>query len=76
MICFEDKINFIITGSVCLKLFKKSGDSLAGRYFIYRLNPLLMAEIATKKINEILPEKEPIKTIKKFISHNNFNQDN
>lgn len=32
--------NFIVTGSARLDTFKKVGDSLAGRYFQYRLHPL------------------------------------
>ena len=35
---------FIVTGSAKLDLFKKSGDSLAGRYFQFRLNPLHLRE--------------------------------
>lgn len=72
---FENQVNFIITGSARLELFKKSGDSLTGRYFLYRLSPLLIAEIMARKINEILPENDPVQTIEKFVSPNNFKQD-
>jgi hypothetical protein len=34
----------IVTGSAKLDLFNKSGDSLAGRYFLFRLNPLHLRE--------------------------------
>lgn len=37
--------NFIVTGSARLDTFKKVGDSLAGRYFQYRLHPLDVREI-------------------------------
>ncbi len=37
--------HFIVTGSARLDTFKKVGDSLAGRYFHYRLHPLDIREI-------------------------------
>jgi predicted AAA+ superfamily ATPase len=44
---------FIVTGSARLDTFKKVGDSLAGRYFHYRLHPLDVREICliSKKEN-------------------------
>lgn len=41
----EDKRRFVVTGSARLDQFKKVGDSLAGRYFHYRLHPLDVREI-------------------------------
>lgn len=38
---------FIVTGSARLDTFKKVGDSLAGRYFHYRLHPLDVREICS-----------------------------
>ena len=46
----EGKIKTIITGSARLDLFRKSGDSLAGRYFLYHLLPLTLREVLSKKI--------------------------
>lgn len=37
--------NYIVTGSARLDTFTKVGDSLAGRYFQYRLHPLDLREI-------------------------------
>jgi len=45
----EDKMKTIITGSARLDLFRKSGDSLAGRYFLYHLLPLTLNEVSTKR---------------------------
>lgn len=45
----EGKIKTIVTGSARLDLFRKSGDSLAGRYFLYHLLPLTLNEAATMK---------------------------
>lgn len=36
---------FLVTGSARLDLYKKGGDSLAGRVFHYRLHPLSLPEI-------------------------------
>ena len=44
-----NELGFIITGSAKLELFRKSGDSLAGRYFIFHLNPLMLREITGRK---------------------------
>jgi uncharacterized protein len=40
--------SFLITGSARLDTFRRTGDSLAGRYFMYRLNPLSVKELAGK----------------------------
>ncbi len=42
---FEDICRLIVTGSARLDWFRRSGDSLAGRYFLFRLGPLLLAEV-------------------------------
>lgn len=39
-------LKILVTGSARLDTFRSSGDSLAGRYFRHRLNPLSPAEIA------------------------------
>ncbi len=38
-------LKILVTGSARLDTFRNSGDSLAGRYFRHRLNPLSVAEI-------------------------------
>ena len=42
---YKDRFHIIVTGSSRLNVFKKGGDSLMGRYFLYRLYPLTVAEI-------------------------------
>lgn len=37
---------FLVTGSARLDTFRQTGDSLAGRYFLHRLNPLSVKELA------------------------------
>lgn len=41
----------IVTGSARLNAFKKTGDSLAGRHFYFRLHPFDMKELTSSKIH-------------------------
>ena len=42
----------LVTGSARLNIYKKSGDSLMGRYFNYRLHPLSVAETIHSNVIE------------------------
>jgi predicted AAA+ superfamily ATPase len=42
----REKIQLLVTGSSRLGMYRKSGDSLVGRYFSYRMFPLGLAEAA------------------------------
>lgn len=42
---YEKKCRILVTGSARLDIYKKGGDSLMGRYFLYRLHPLSLREI-------------------------------
>lgn len=48
---YKSEIQFIITGSAKLDLFRKSGDSLIGRYFLYKMFPLSPNDILCQKYN-------------------------
>jgi len=37
---WKNSINFVITGSARLDYLRQSGDSLVGRYFLFKMNPL------------------------------------
>ena len=39
----------VVTGSAKLDVYKKAGDSMAGRYFSFRLTPLHLKELCQKK---------------------------
>ena len=71
----EKKINFIVTGSARLDLLRRSGDSLAGRYFLFNLNPLILAELIGSKIEQIMPENTGIEYIEKMIAGKQCGQD-
>ena len=45
---FHEKYQFLITGSGRLDIYRKGGDSLAGRYFLFHLWPFTMAELANQ----------------------------
>jgi predicted AAA+ superfamily ATPase len=42
---YGEEIGFIVTGSARLDMFRRSGDSLAGRYFLFHVNPLSLREV-------------------------------
>jgi predicted AAA+ superfamily ATPase len=47
----EARKNFLVTGSARLDTHRKVGDSMAGRYFQYRLMPFCLKELAQNKFN-------------------------
>lgn len=60
---FADRYRFLVLGSGRLNVFQKGGDSLAGRYFQFRLWPFTLAELA----NRCLSFKEFIGNPVRFI---------
>ena len=46
--------SFLITGSGRLDLYRKGGDSLQGRYYLYRLHPFSLLELDPKGNNKTL----------------------
>jgi len=42
---YENLVNIIVTGSTKLDVYRRGGDSLMGRYFLYRMHPLTVAEL-------------------------------
>jgi predicted AAA+ superfamily ATPase len=46
---FHEDYSFLVTGSGRLDTFQKGGDSLAGRYYLFHLWPLTLAELAGKQ---------------------------
>jgi hypothetical protein len=53
----EAEARFLVTGSARLDWFRRSGDSLAGRYFLFRLNPLTLSEAAGSLLAEPAPSE-------------------
>ena len=57
---YEKKCRIIVTGSARLDVYKRGGDSLMGRYFLYRIHPLSIREIVDPRLpkTEIQPPKK------------------
>lgn len=58
--------SILVTGSAKLDTYRKVGDSLAGRFFQYRLHPLDLKEIALLKI------ENPLKNLDKLLLTGGF----
>lgn len=46
---FSDRYRFLVLGSGRLDVYQKGGDSLAGRYFQFRLWPFTLAELGSQQ---------------------------
>ena len=57
----------VVTGSASLNIYKKFGDSLAGRYFLYRVHPLDIKELLT-----LSPKKNPKQLIDNLMNYGGF----
>ena len=42
---YEDRVRVMVTGSSRLDIYRRGGDSLMGRYFIYHMHPISVAEL-------------------------------
>lgn len=42
---YKEKLHILVTGSAKLNVFRRGGDSLMGRYFLYRAHPLSVGEL-------------------------------
>ncbi len=38
---YGDRSAFVVTGSARMDIYRQGGDSLMGRYFVYRMHPLV-----------------------------------
>lgn len=44
----EGQASILVTGSARLNVYKRGGDSLMGRYFLYRMHPLSVGELVPR----------------------------
>jgi predicted AAA+ superfamily ATPase len=72
---FEKEARFVITGSARLDWFRRSGDALTGRYFTFRLHPLVLSELTGRPVPGIGPADPALVFIDKQISRSEYNQD-
>ena len=47
---YGDRVRIAVTGSSRLDVYRRGGDSLMGRYFLYRMHPFTVAEITAPKL--------------------------
>lgn len=53
---YGDQARILVTGSSRLDLYRRGGDSLMGRYFLYRMHPFTIAEL----LHLALPDTERV----------------
>lgn len=63
---FHDRYQFLVSGSGRLDVYQKGGDSLAGRYYLFRLWPFTIAELGGRNcdIEKFLQNPLGIRNIK------------
>jgi len=54
---FGEEFRFLVTGSARLDLFRRSGDSLVGRYNLFHMMPLSLSEICHERRDTCFLEK-------------------
>ncbi|NCC51231.1 MAG: ATP-binding protein [Spartobacteria bacterium] len=55
---YEERARVLVTGSSRLDLYRRGGDSLMGRYFLFHMHPFSVAEIA----HPTLPDRDLVRT--------------
>lgn len=65
---YADRSNIMVTGSSKMDVYRRGGDSLMGRYFLYHMHPFSIAEIACQD----LPDPKKIIRGPQKISKDNF----
>jgi hypothetical protein len=72
---FEGDCRFIVTGSARLEWLRRAGDSLAGRYFLFHLNPLSLSEVAGRAHLEPGSDESAVKFIERKLEAGRPEQD-
>ena len=57
---YSERAHLLVTGSSRLDVFRRGGDSLMGRYFLYRMNPWSVGECVRTRlpVKETYPARE------------------
>ncbi|MCH9626073.1 MAG: hypothetical protein S4CHLAM123_12630 [Chlamydiales bacterium] len=72
---YSIKCHILVTGSAKLNIYKRTGDSLMGRYFFYRIHPLSIGEILRPEVSPQLiraPKKISEKKLSQLIEFGGF----
>ena len=62
---YADQVRVIVTGSSRMDVYRRGGDSLMGRYFLYRMHPFSVAETLHQDIPDPKRIVRPPKKIRK-----------
>jgi hypothetical protein len=65
---YADQLRIMVTGSSRMDVYRRGGDSLMGRYFLYRMHPFSVAETLTQD----LPDEKRIIRSPKKVNPTNF----
>ena len=65
---YAEQIRILVTGSSRMDIYRRGGDSLMGRYFLYRMHPFTVAEVAWQD----LPDPDRIVRIPRPIPPDEF----
>jgi len=65
---YADTVNILVTGSSRMDVYRRGGDSLMGRYFLYHMHPFSIAEV----LYQDLPDPEKIIRPPKEIGQEDF----
>lgn len=73
---YGNGLKIAMTGSARLNIYKRGGDSLMGRYFLYRIHPLSAAEVASPAVDleEVFqkPKKVSLESINLLLRFGGF----
>src|SRR3990167_5319848 len=72
---YKSHMHILITGSAKLNIFQKGGDSLMGRYVLYRMHPLSVSELLKRPMTDKIiypPKKLSTKDIDRLLQFGGF----
>lgn len=72
---YGERCKILVTGSTKLNVYRRTGDSLMGRYFLYRLHPLSVGELLRSSVSELeirAPKRIPRKTFDQLLEMGGF----
>ncbi len=65
---YADQTRIIVTGSSRMDIYRRGGDSLMGRYFLYHMHPISIAEA----LDQTLPDAQTIIRLPQKIKDHDF----
>lgn len=72
---YENKCQIVVTGSTKLDMYRRGGDSLMGRYFIYHIFPLSVGELLSTQMRTtdiVNPKKIDSNLLEKLLHFGGF----